>query len=141
MAARLEVAPKLSVEELFERYRRCEDAVEKSHWQIIWLRAQRTAPSEVARVTGYNTDWIRRVVRRYNQQGPNSLGDRRAHNRGQKPLLDEMQRQELLEVLRGSAPDGGPWNGPKVARWIAERVGRRVSPQRGWICYTCDGSA
>ena len=49
MAARLEVAPKLSVEELFERYRRCEDAVEKSHWQIIWLRAQRTAPSEVAR--------------------------------------------------------------------------------------------
>src|SRR3954451_25103043 len=28
--------------------------------------------------------------------------------------------------------DGGLWTGPKVATWMAARLGRQVRPQRGW---------
>ena len=132
MAARLKVASHLSTEEVFERYRKSDDVIEKVHWQIVWLKAKGESTGEVARLTGYNTDWIRRVVRRYNEHGPESLGDGRLEN-GREPLLDEGQQQELFVALQGQSPDGGLWNSTKVAAWISERVGRRVGFQRGWI--------
>ena len=33
---------------------------------------------------------------------------------------------------RRRAVDGGLWTGPKVAAWMATRLGRKVWPQRGW---------
>lgn len=132
MAARLKVASHLPVDEVFERYRRCDDGMEKAHWHIVWLKARGSSTGEVARVTGYKTDWIRRVVRRYNEYGPESLGDGRLDN-GREPLLDEAQQQELFLALQGPSPDGGLWNSTKVAAWISERVGRKVGFQRGWM--------
>jgi transposase len=131
MGRRLEVAEHLSVEALGSRYRGCRDAVEKVHWQVVWLKASGEPTGEIARVTGYQPDWVRRIVRRYNAEGPWSLGDRRQHN-GREPLLDEAQQAELVEALSGPAPDGGLWNSPKVASWLSERVGRPVGYQRGW---------
>ena len=93
MAARLKVASHLSTEEVFERYRKSDDVIEKVHWQIVWLKAKGESTGEVARLTGYNTDWIRRVVRRYNEHGPESLGDGRLEN-GREPLLDEGQQND-----------------------------------------------
>jgi len=29
-------------------------------------------------------------------------------------------------------PDGGLWNGRKVANWLSEKMGFQVSRQRGW---------
>jgi winged helix-turn helix protein len=95
---RLEVAGHLTVRERFERYRGAEDAAVKAHLQVIWLKAQGWQTREVARSTGFKTDWVRRLVRRYNEHGPESLGDRRASN-GREPLLSEAQRQELLAAL------------------------------------------
>jgi len=129
---RLEVAGHLRVTELFERYRKTEDAALKSHLQVIWLKAQGWRTHEVARSTGYKPDWVRRLVRRYNEHGPDSLGDRRASN-GREPLLSEAQRQELLVALGKPSPYGGLWSSAKVARWIGERLGRKVWPQRGWV--------
>ena len=129
---RLEVVKHLSLSELFERYRRAEDPTLKSHFQVIWLKAQGWETPDVARCTGYKTDWVRRLVRRYNAHGPASLGDRRADN-GREPLLSEKQRQELLEALGKPSPYGGLWSSAKVARWIGERLGRKVWPQRGWV--------
>ena len=129
---RLEVAGHLTVMELFERYRGAEDAAAKAHLQVIWLKAQGWQTREVARSTGFKPDWVRRLVRRYNEHGPESLGDRRASN-GREPLLSEAQRQELLTVLGKPSPYGGLWSSAKVARWIGERLGRKVWPQRGWV--------
>ena len=129
---RLEVAGHLGVVQLFERYRGAEDPAEKAHLQVIWLKAQGWGTGEVARCTGFNPDWVRRLVRRYNEHGPGSLGDRRAGN-GREPLLTEAQRQELLEALAKPSPYGGLWSSAKVARWIGERLGRKVWPQRGWV--------
>jgi len=129
---RLTVARHLTVGELFERYRGADDAAVKAHFQVVWLKAQGWRTSEVARCTGFKPDWVRRLVRRYNEQGPGSLGDRRASN-GREPLLSEAQRQELLTALGKPSPYGGLWTSAKVARWIEERLGRKVWPQRGWV--------
>ncbi|HVP68507.1 MAG TPA: winged helix-turn-helix domain-containing protein [Anaeromyxobacteraceae bacterium] len=129
---RLEVAGHLGVMELFERYREAEDAVLKGHLQVIWLKAQGWETKQVARCTGFKPDWVRRLVRRYNAQGPDGLGDQRASN-GRDPLLSEAQRQELLVALGKPSPYGGLWTSAKVARWMEERLGQKVWPQRGWI--------
>ena len=39
---------------------------------------------------------------------------------------------QLLQAIQGPAPDGGLWNGRKVADWMSEVLGQKVSPQRGW---------
>lgn len=131
MAALLEVKPHLSLKEIYERYRACDDATAKMHWQIIWLKAQKRPTAEIAANCGFNRDWIRRVVRRYNADGPESLGDRRRNN-GQKRMLSEEQYEALRTALAGRAPDGGLWNCRKVAAWIAQQVGHKVWAQTGW---------
>jgi transposase len=85
-------------------------------------------------VTGYSRDWIQQLSRRYNERGPAALGDKRHENPGgaNRALLDEQQREELASLLKGAPSDGGMWNSRKVAQWIEQRTGRRVSPQRGW---------
>jgi Winged helix-turn helix len=115
---RLAVAQHLTVVELFERYRGAEDAALKAHLQVIWLKAQGWRTNEVARCTGFKPDWVRRLVHRYNEHGPGSLGDRRASN-GREPLLSEAQRQELLTALGKPAPYGPTL----TARWVSWAVG------------------
>ena len=126
------IAPHLTVAELQERFRKCDDAVEKIHWQAISLRAQGWGTSEVAEICGYKRDWVHRLVRRYNAEGPDSLRDGRQRN-GKKRLMSAEQLAELHEaVLHGLPPGGGLWTGPKVARWMTEKLGRPVSPQLAW---------
>ena len=131
MAPRVEVVRHLSCDALFERYRRCGNAVERVHWQVVWLKAKGATTGSVAEVTGFKSDWIRRLVHRYNQLGPEGIVDRRAQN-GRPPLLDEHAQEELLCALAEPAPDGGLWNSVKVARWIEQRLDRPVRYQRGW---------
>ena len=74
MSALSPVASHLTVDELFERYRRSTDAAEKTQWQILWWRAQGRGTSEVAALSGFKPDWIRRIVRAYNEHGPDAVG-------------------------------------------------------------------
>ncbi len=137
MPKKIKLEPHLSAEELEDRYRCARDPVERSHYQIVWLIAQGRATTEVMEATGYGRGWIQRLSRRYNEGGPESLGDRRHRNPGasDRALLDREQREELSEALKEPPPDGGVWNSRKVAEWIEERTGRRrgtVRAQRGW---------
>jgi hypothetical protein len=52
------VHPHLSLEEVEARYRKATDAVEPSHWQIIWLLAQGKTTKEIQEFTGYCLAWI-----------------------------------------------------------------------------------
>ena len=94
------VTKHLELDEIFRRYRDCECVVEKVHWQVIWLRSQGKKTAEVAALTGFNTDWIRRLIRRYNELGPSSLGDRRKNN-GNDPILSDIVilQAEVNKVL------------------------------------------
>lgn len=109
MPKRITIAKHHTVSELLEKYRQEKDPVARSHYQIIWL-----------------------LARRYNQLGIEGLGDRRHNNPGAETLLDEVQTAQLLQTIQGPAPDGGLWNGRKVADWMSELLERPIAPQRGW---------
>jgi transposase len=103
------------------------------HLQVIHLASQGLGSAEIAEVSGYSVVWVRKLVRRYNEGGPEALGDGRRHNPGQPRLLTPEQEAELDRVLREEKPpDGGVWTGPKVSVWMSEKLGRAVAPQRGW---------
>src|SRR6478609_9684161 len=117
------LAAHLSPAELGQRYRAARSPIERSHLQIVWLLSRGRSEREVARVTGHGRRWVGEVARRYDEGGPDGLGDRRRGNAGARPLLG---------ALAEPPADGGLWTGPKVATWMAARLGREVWPQRGW---------
>lgn len=129
---RLAVPPHLALDELEQRYRRATDAVARSQWQMVWLLSGGTPTAEVARVTGYSVNWVREVARRYREEGPAGIGDRRHGNPGAAPLLDAAQQEELRRALGGPAPHGDVWTCRGVAAWMGAVLGRSVSEQRGW---------
>ena len=70
MARPLILPPHLTLAELAQRYRRSNDAVARSHWQILWLLVGGASTAEVARVTSYSVNWVREIARRYREEGP-----------------------------------------------------------------------
>jgi transposase len=132
MARRLVLPPHLTLDELEQRYRRSSDAVARSHWQILWLLVGGRPTADVARVTGYSVNWVREIAKRYREEGPAGIGDRRHGNPGATPLLDPVHQEALRAALGGPAPDGGLWTGRHVARWIGQVIRRPVDPARGW---------
>ena len=127
-----DVAAHLSPADLGRRYRAARGAIERSHLQIIWLLSQGRSEREVAAVSGYGRRWIGAIVPRYNEAGPDGLGDGRARNTGAKPLLDARGETALRAALAEPPADGGLWTGPKVAVRMAARLGRKIWAQRGW---------
>lgn len=132
MPKRLKLLEHLSLSELEHRHRHARDPVERSQWQILWLLARGTPSEQVAQVTGYSLNWIRRIAQRYNAAGPAGVQDQRHHNPGAAPLLSPDQQEELRAVLQAALASESPWTGPQVAAWIATKVGHPVHPQRGW---------
>lgn len=133
MPRRITIQPHLSLEELEARYRGAKDATERTHYQIIWLLAQGKRTEEVAAIVGYSRGWIYELVWGYNRIGPETLGDHRHQNPGGKELLlNDVQQAYLWQALQSPPPEGGQWNGRKVADWITQLLGRPVARQRGW---------
>lgn len=122
----------LPIQEVQKQFQTCRDGRIKSRWQVIWLRMRGKTTAAVADIVGCKSDWVRQLVRRWNSQGPQGLNDGRTRN-GRAPLLSLEQQAELIEILMRPAPDGGLWNGPKVAQWISQKVGHQVPQKRGWI--------
>lgn len=132
MPRRISIESYLSIEELENRYRQSKNAIQKTHYQVSWLLATGKTTAEVSSITGYGLSWIYELVRSYKRYGSEMLGDRRKNNSGAEPLLNDVQLAQLWQALQDKPADGGLWNGPKVAAWMSEILGREVSPQRGW---------
>jgi transposase len=132
MPKKLHLHPYVTTDELERRYRRADDPVARSHYQIIWLLSQGWLTRDVMAATGYSANWVREIARRYNTDGPAGLGDGRHANPGQPALLTSAQQAELRQALAAPPPEGGVWSGPQVAAWIGARLGRPVAAQRGW---------
>jgi transposase len=128
----LTIEPHLSVKELEVRYRQAKEPIERTRYQIVWLLAQGFVTQEVAAVTGYRPDTIRKIARRYNQQGSEGIKDRRYQHPGGQPMLSDVEQAQLWQALQSPPADGGLWNGRKVAEWISDYLERRVGRQRGW---------
>ena len=132
MAKRVTVQTGLTTEELHERYRQSKDAVERTHWHMLWLMQEGKSPREVAELLGYTARWVRTILQRWNAEGEQGIRDHRHEIAGSKPLLSAERQAELVEALQHPPADGGLWSGPKVASWMQERLGRPVDPRRGW---------
>ena len=85
-----------------QRYRAARCPVERSHLQIVWLLSLGRSEREVAQVTGYGRRWVGEVARRYDEDGPGGLGDRR----------------------RGTSAPGRSW-APRARRRCGPRCPRR----------------
>lgn len=133
MPRALPLADHLTSQQLRDRMTQSQDARLRSHYQVVYLCSQGLSAPRIAQTVGYSPNWVRRLVHRYNQHGEAGLEDRRQHNPGHEPLLSPEQVAQLERALEAPPADGGLWNGPKVARWIAQQTGRAfVYPQQGW---------
>jgi transposase len=106
--------------------------IERRRWQVIGMLADGAPLTEIVAATGCRPRTIRQIAQRYRECGPASLADGRQSSVGAPRILSENQQRDLCQALQDPAPDGGIWTGPKVARWIAARTGKRVHRQRGW---------
>jgi hypothetical protein len=122
----LAVAGHLSAAELGRRHRAARDRVERGHLQAVWLLVQGRGRGEVARIVGLGGLRVAEVVRRHDEKGPDGLGDRRRGNAGAGPLLGAEDGAALRAAPAEPPSDGGLWTGPKVAAWMAARLGRKV---------------
>lgn len=132
MPKRISINTHLNISELKQLYRQAKNAVESRQYQVIWLLAQGKKTEEVEEVTGYSRTWIYALVKRYNELGICAIGDRRSENQGAKALIDDIHQAQLWQALQSNAPDGGFWNGRKVADWLSEVTGIKISRYRGW---------
>ena len=133
MAKILIPAPHLTLPEVEKQVKETKEAVEKVHWQIIRLLLKGKHCPEIAEIFNLSVGWVRELVRRYNQQGPTALRDGRATNGGNRWLLSEEQRQELVKVLeKERPPDNGLWTSKKVQAWIKEKTGQEITVGGAW---------
>lgn len=132
MPKRINIAEHSNISELEQLYKHAKNGIESRQYQIIWLLTQGKKTEEVEEITGYSRTWIYALVKRYNELGISGIGDRRSQNQGAKPLIEDVEQARLWQVLQENAPDGGLWNGRKVADWLTSVTGRQISRQRGW---------
>ena len=60
----------LSKKAIFDRYRQSLGAEERTYWQIIYLKCLGKVVADIAQVTGYRQEWVKRLILRYNDVGP-----------------------------------------------------------------------
>ena len=134
------IASHLSKAELEARYETAADPVSKSHFHAVWLLSLNYGIEEVASILSFSTRWVRLLVKRYNEQGPDSLGDRRHANGAAPAILTPEALSSLKERLKTPPDNGGLWTGPKVACWLAQFHDRKsVHKQRGWDALVAIG--
>lgn len=132
---RLEIASHLTSKEIEKRYKTCTHLPERERWQILSLvtgEGYACSAAEAAMIVKKTPGAVRKIINRYNKEGPTGLADRRKGRSGRKPVLSKGQRKKLYRSLQKESPDGGLWTGPKVARWVSEHAGVTVSKVTGW---------
>jgi transposase len=134
--ARAVLLPHLTTADVRGRYRACRDAKEGRRWHALWLVAAGRSAAEAAALVGLDASYVRRLIRRYNADGPASVADgHRVNPGGPTARLTAAQRDALRAALAGEPPEGGLWTGPRVAAWIDAATGPETPtwPQLGWV--------
>jgi transposase len=130
----------LSATELEHRYKTASEAIAKSHFHALWLLARGYSIDQVAGLLSFSARWVRILIKRYNEGGPERLGDQRAHNGTEASILTSEALAALRQRLQSPPDDGGQWTGPKIARWLAGFHGLvSVHDQRGWDALVAIG--
>ena len=111
MGKRVKIQTDYTAEALHERYRQAKDAVERTHWHILWRAVEGRKPQVIAEQLGYTARWVRTVIGRWNAQGEAGIRDRRHEIDVSRPLLSPELQEELAAALQTTPADGGLWSG------------------------------
>ena len=134
------IKPHLSSIELERRYETASEPIAKSHFHALWLLSRGYDIDEVADLLSFSTRWVRILIKRYNDGGPDQLGDQRVNNGTEATILTAAALAALKERLHAPPDDGGQWTGPKIARWLAQfHKVKSVHDQRGWDALVAIG--
>jgi transposase len=130
----------LSSFELEARYEAAADPIAKSHFHALWLLSTGYEVEEVAELLSFSSRWVQALSKRYDEGGPEALGDQRVHNGTKPTILTPEALAGLKERIETPPDDGGLWTGPKIARWLAKFHGlKSVHDQRGWDALVAIG--
>ena len=83
-----------------------------------------------AKATGRENETVLGWIHLYNADGPDAVAYR--HSGGRTPLFAQETEAELVRVVKTSTPKdhglpGRGWTLKKLQRWVADRLGRKVS--------------
>ena len=134
MPRHLYLKPQLTSDELKQRYRDSQDAIESRRYHLLWLVSKGHTLKQASMITTLSYRYARSVVQSYNRQGPEGVRNRHKERRPARvaALLSDEQQQALKEALKQAPADKGKWTSRKVAQWMSEKLGRKVAVQRGW---------
>ena len=133
MPSPIKLKPHFTAEDLYQRYRNCQQHREKIRWRALYLIAKGGIANGAAKRVGRSSGWMTNLARRYNKLGAAGVCDQRTKPLpSPAPALNLKQAQALATALRGPAPDGGLWTSPKVAAWIKKKTGKEVHKTTAW---------
>lgn len=139
-SSQLEVVPHLRDGEVKQRLKAAKSKQEYRYWLVIRMmtlgakgRHRSTfrgiSPREIAYCLGVTVHTVRRIIRSYNDKGPdNFLPQQRMPPKSQRPrLLTSVQESRLRQALStGSTPDGAKWSATRVKEWLYKVYGLNV---------------
>jgi len=109
---------------------RIKDAATRIRYLVILHTAEGHSRAEIADMLACSIKTVSRVQRRFREQGPEGLLDRRGDNGAAKVTEDYLLT--LTEAVRGSPQDHGyprpTWTQELLIRVLAERTGIRIHP-------------
>src|SRR5947199_301586 len=87
----------LTADDLYQRYRKCQQAREKLRWRALYLIAKGGIANHVAKQVGRSSGWMTNLARRYNELGPDAVADhataRRRLSRSRPPSKKARQNR------------------------------------------------
>ena len=76
-----QLATHCTTDELEQAYRAATRPVERSRWQLLWLKSKGKTIPELMDATGYSRTTISVLISQYNKHGPEAVRDKRQDNR------------------------------------------------------------
>lgn len=126
-----DLAPHHTTDELEQAYRTATRPVERSRWQLLWLKSKGKSIPELMDATGYSRTTISVLISRYNQHGPGVVRDRRQDNRADTALTLDQQTQ-LSQALLNTPPRGGVWTSGQVQCYVHDAFGIEITAPCAW---------
>jgi transposase len=123
--------PHQTSDELELAYRQSERAVERSRWQILWLKSKGLSIPEIKAVTSFSRTTISTLIRAYNENGPAGVVDKRRWNKS-APALNVEQQEVLFSALQKPPETGGFWTSQKVQAYVHEQFKVEMTSVCAW---------
>jgi transposase len=123
--------------ELGDRFEAATDAETRTRYQMLLLLAAGRTPGQVAPLVRRSSVTVRRVLRRYQAEGPDGVPHRpRPGQPPQAPVAWQAELERVVEVdPRAVGVPSAVWTTRLLAGYLAEATGHRaaIDTVRAWL--------